>query len=157
MTTDLSATFDLVDHNLLINKLKFFGINNNAAQILTDFLGNRKIFTEIQGFRSRTKIAPPCSVIQGSKLLGFLFTVFTIEIPLLPKLLKERQYTERLLEIQIPTFSGVNHAIGQYVDDSTNIVDCTNNNERELYLTKYHELIEKFYMANKLNINSEKS
>ena len=55
------------------------------------------MFTEIQGFRSSTKEVPACSVIQGSKLSGFLFTIFTIEIPLIPTLLKEKQYTELLL------------------------------------------------------------
>ena len=94
LTTDLSSAFDLVDHELLLEKLSYYGIQQKTTDILRSFLTNRKVFTEIQGFRSMTKYQEPCSVIQGSKLLGFLYTIFSIEIPLIPTMMKNRQLVE---------------------------------------------------------------
>ena len=122
MATDLSAAYDLVDHNLLIKKLQYYGIQNNACKLLENFLKNRKTFTQLQGFNSPVEPTEPCSVIQGSKLSGFLFTVFSIEIPLIPKLMKNAQLLEVIMEIRVPQYYGVLHEVNQYVDDSTNLV-----------------------------------
>ena len=41
MTTDLSSAFDLVDHSLLLQKLNFYGLDNNACELLENFMKNR--------------------------------------------------------------------------------------------------------------------
>ena len=76
MTTDLSSAFDLVDHKLLVAKLKYYGVENSAADLLSDFLSNRSMFTQIQGFNSKTIEMCPSSVIQGSRLMGFYIQSF---------------------------------------------------------------------------------
>ena len=157
MTTDLSAAFDLVDHNLLIEKLKFYGLQNEACTLLENFLKDRKVYTQIQGFNSDIEAAQPCSVIQGSKLSGFLFTLFSIEIPLIPKLMRNAQLIELLMEIKIPQFYGVLHEVNQYVEDSMNLIGSNTKEEMEKYLESYHKVIETYYSANKLKINSDKT
>ena len=157
MATDLSSAFDLVDHNLLIEKLKYYGLDKNACEILENFMKDRKVFTNIQGFNSEIMNAPNCSVIQGSKLSGFLFTLFSIEIPLLPRIMKDAQLAEVLMEIKIPQFYGIRHQVNQYVDDSTNIIGTDNKDELEIYLTNYHKVLEIYYTANKLKLNGDKT
>ena len=157
MTTDLSCMFDLVDHKLLTEKLMYYGIKNNTIEILKDFLKNRKCFTEIQGYRSQMKEMDPVSVIQGSKLSGFLATIFSIEIPLLPELMKKKQIIQTLLEVSIPTFYGIDHYVNQYVDDSTNVMGAETNEELKKYVESYHKVLEHFYAHNKLKLNGQKT
>ena len=85
-------------------------------------VNNRKTFTQIQGLNSSVEGTEACSVIQGSKLSGFLFTIFSIETPLLPKILKDAQIVDLILEMTIPQYYGIAHMINQYVDDSTNLI-----------------------------------
>ena len=134
LTTDLSSAYDLVDHKLLLRKLEFYGVKNSAIELLEDFLNNRKIFTQARGFNSEIKDSENCSVIQGSKLSGFLHTIFSIEIPLIPKLMRDAQLIETLLELKIPQYYGIGHFVNQYIDDSTNIIGCSNKVELQNYL-----------------------
>ena len=157
LTTDLSSAYDLVDHKLLLRKLEFYGVKNSAIELLEDFLNNRKIFTQVQGFNSEIKDSENCSVIQGSKLSGFLHTIFSIEIPLIPKLMRDAQLIETLLELKIPQYYGIGYFVNQYIDDSTNIIGCSNKVELQNYLKSYHEVLEEYYKANKLKLNSEKT
>ena len=38
---DLSAAFDVVDHNILIDKLKLYGLSNQAVEWFKSYLGDR--------------------------------------------------------------------------------------------------------------------
>ena len=157
MTTDMSSAFDLVDHSLLVENLKFYGVENNACELLRNFLSNRKTFTQIQGFNSSIEGTEACSVIQGSKLSGFLFTLFSIETPLLPRIVKDVQIVDLILEMTIPQYYVISHQINQYVDDSTNLIASDTKEEMSRYLESYHKVLEKYYHSNKLKINSKKN
>ena len=157
LTTDLTSAFDLVDHELLIEKMKFYGIQKDTTDIISSFLSNRKVFTELQGFRSSTKNQEACSVIQGSKLSGFFYTIFSIEIPLLPTLMKNSQLIETILEMKIPNYYGVTHNINQYVDDSSNTIGTDSEDEMKKYVESYIAVLDKYYEHNKLKLNSGKT
>ena len=157
MTTDLSAAFDTVDHTVLVKKLKFYGISNNAAELMASFLSNRKTFVEIQGFRSSEIATPPCSVVQGSKLSGFLYTIYSIEIPLIPQILKNQQIINTLFEMTIPNYYSIDHEVNQFVDDSSNVVGSETEEELGLYTTDFLKIMEIYYHINKLKLNAEKT
>merc|ERR1711954_396370 len=61
LTTDLSQAFDLVDHQLLEEKLKFHGVGKATREIIRSFLANREYFVEVQGARSAIKKLKGCS------------------------------------------------------------------------------------------------
>ena len=157
LSTDLSSAFDLVDHGLLLDKLRYFSVGPSSIEILRSFLSNRSCFTEIQGFRSTTIMTEACSVVQGSKLSGFLHTVFSIEIPLIPILMRNRQLAATLLEITIPTFYSVEHSVNQYIDDSTNLIGTDTMDELIRYNESYLKVLEAYYSLNRLKINSGKT
>ena len=142
IVTDLSSPYDLVDHKLLIKNLELYGIKNNAIELLKDFLCNQKVFTQVQRSNNTIKESEPCFVIQGSKLSEFLRTIFSIEIPILPKIMKDAQLVQTIMEITIPQYYGVEHYVNQYMDNSTNLVGCDNRKELENYLTRYHKILE---------------
>merc|ERR1712121_89044 len=92
-TTDLSAAYDTVDHTILLAKLEYYGVRNNGLDVITSFLNNRRQYVEIDGASSKLKFIGNQSVIQGSKIAGLLYTIYTNEIPDLFKLLHKNYYT----------------------------------------------------------------
>ena len=72
---DLKKAFDAVDHKILLEKLKYFGIRGTAHDLMRSYLSNRKQFTVINDIKSHTKPIE-CGVPQGSVLGPLLFLVF---------------------------------------------------------------------------------
>ena len=88
ITTDLTAAYDTVDHDILLEKLKFYGINNNEHNLFKSYLENRKQFVKLDTFQSNVTNSLSCSVVQGSKLSGLFYTIYVNELPKLHLLIK---------------------------------------------------------------------
>ena len=72
---DLSNAFDTIDHNILQNKLAYYGLNSSALHLFKSNLQNRKQYTEIEQINS--DILPiTISVPQGSVLGPLLFIIY---------------------------------------------------------------------------------
>merc|ERR1711954_99212 len=50
MATDLSQAFDVVDHEILAQKLKFHGAKESACKLISSFLKDRTYQVDVQGF-----------------------------------------------------------------------------------------------------------
>ena len=80
---DLSKAFDCIPHELLLSKLKAYGLSENSVKFLASYLGNRF---------QRVKIGDACStwlslckgVPQGSVRRSLLFNIFLNDLLLLP-------------------------------------------------------------------------
>ena len=88
---------------------------------------------------------------------GFLYTVYSIEIPLIPKLLRNKQLTEVLLEIEIPQYYSISHSSNQFIDDFSNVIGAQTFNELENYMNDFSKTLGIFYKANKLKLNPTKT
>lgn len=73
--TDFSKAFDSVNHNLLLQKLKHFGVSDTLLKWFETYLNNRKLRVIFGGGQSDV-FSPPSGVPQGSVLGPFLFNVF---------------------------------------------------------------------------------
>ena len=72
---DLSAAFDSVDHDILIDKLHMIGVRGDALSWVESYLSARTQVIRI-GEASSQPIHLPCGVPQGSVLRPLLFNIY---------------------------------------------------------------------------------
>ena len=72
---DLQKAFDTVDHNILIEKLEYYGVRGIVKNWFSSYLHNRKQFVTINGFKS-TLNSINYGVPQGSVLGPLLFLIY---------------------------------------------------------------------------------
>ena len=72
---DFQKAFDTVDHNILLNKLDYYGVRGLAKKWFRSYLSNRQQYVTINGFNSK-KLPMRYGVPQGSVLGPLLFLVY---------------------------------------------------------------------------------
>ena len=72
---DLKKAFDTVNHNILIDKLNFYGIRGIPLAWLSSYLSNRQQFVQIDNHLSPYNTIK-CGVPQGSVLGPLLFLIY---------------------------------------------------------------------------------
>lgn len=152
----MSKAFDTIDHFTLLTKMEYYGIRGPALAVFQSYLSNRMQFVEIDTCRSQLKPSLNCSVIQGSKLSGLLYTIYTNEIPHIHTLMQKQIFTT-LTNLPITTSTNIEHTTINFVDDSTNIISTPQVLEIQDYINKFYSLLENIYDTNKLTINKEKT
>ena len=156
LTTDMSSAFDTIDNFLLLLKLEHYGIRGDSLMFFKSYFTDRQQYVEIECFKSDVKLSPLCGCVQGGKLSGVLYTLYTNEIPLLHNLMFTNMF-EKLTNIKPVKFNIVNHVTVCFVDDATHLIFFNNTNNIKLYLTHFYTLLHVFHNINKLKINSDKT
>jgi len=77
---DLSRAFDTVSHDVLIEKLKYFGFCDNAVALIGSYLSNRQQAVYFNDLLSEFKLTPH-GVPQGSILGPLLFIIYVNDLP----------------------------------------------------------------------------
>ncbi len=78
---NLSKAFDTIDHKILADKLKFYGIRGVVLKWFESYLSNRKQFVSFNGTISE-EMTIMCSVPQGSILGPLLFLLYINDLAL---------------------------------------------------------------------------
>ena len=116
LALDLSATFDVVFHPILLKKLENLGFQQTTMQFFTLYLKDRKQRVSVDSFLSDELHIGPLSVCQGSTLSGLLYLIYTLDYPLI--------FQERILPISQQIMDD-KPTIKTFVDDSINRIKIT--------------------------------
>ena len=90
---DLIKAFDTVDHDILLAKLRKYGVDNLEFAWFSSYLTNRKQYCKVNGVSSKTEDIK-CGVPQGSCLGPLLLLIHINDLPILLKKGKVTMYAD---------------------------------------------------------------
>lgn len=131
---DFSAAFDIIDHKILLNKLKCYGFTPSAIAWIESYLTTRTQKVLFNGCLSNAQQLQ-CGIPQGSSLGPLLFSIFTNDLPLVCK----------------------NACVSMYADDSTLYTSARTVEEINSVLNKELQLVFNWVSENKLVLNISKT
>ena len=132
---DLKKAFDLVSHQLLLDKLFTYGCDSQAMRWFTSYITNRYQFVRTQTSLSNIRHSGTVSVAQGSIGGPLLFNLFINDLAQLP----------------------INGKLTLFADDTTITLNANTFQELELNTNHDLNLIDICLRKNRLILNSEKS
>ena len=120
-------------------------------KIIESYLDNRYEYVELE------QKSLPCSIIQGSKLSGTLYTIYTNEVPVLQELIKDKEWLEEKLKLDYIEYTNVEHTTTNFVDDANSMISFEEESEANHYVNRYFKILQHYYDLNKLKLNLEKT
>ena len=154
---DMSAAFDIVDHEILLNKLELYGFDSDSLGWIQSYLSDRRQCVSISG--SLSKLLPvPTGVPQGSILGPLFYTLFTNE---LPEVIHEHHHqVDDGAAGHWPRYNLDCKTCGNvccYADDTTYSCSDTDPQALSEQLTAKYKLLSEFLVSNRLKLNDDKT
>ncbi len=133
LTLDFSAAFDVIDRDILIEKLKRYAFSPSATTLIKSHLSSRtqRVFYNDSLSNRRSLV---CGIPQGRRLGPLLFSSFIDDL-----------------------ISAVKNAITMYADDSTVYYAATTRHELNQVLSSELNIIYDWIKTNKLALNISKT
>ena len=153
---DMSAAFDVVDHQILLNKLELYGFEVSTLYWIKSYLSNRYQSVCIEGHLS-DPLFVDFGVPQGSILGPLLYILYTND---LPESVHEHHLQDEQPGGQEPIYNIQCDKCGSlclYADDSTFTLSNKNVEQLNDDLDRKYKEIAKYMDRNKLVLNSNKT
>ena len=138
---DLSSAYDLVEFDVLLQKLRVYGMSEKVIKLIRSFLYDRQVFTEVETKTSRLRKVN-YGVPQGSILSCLLYVIYNTNITEIEDLKQGEQITN----IKI-----------MYADDTSCIVTAKNDEELEVNSNIVMSNLINFYENAGLKLNNTKT
>lgn len=130
---DLSKAFDCVSHDILLEKLSAYGVDNGGLRLLGSYLSDREQVTFFKTNSSKAKIL--YGVPQGSLLAPLLFLIYINDI-----------------NMAVP-----NSEVVLFADDTTVFHCSTDLNTLMAKTADSIDRLNEWFLLNKLSLNKEKT
>ena len=88
----MTSAFDIIDHQILLEKMEHLGLRGRSYSLIESYLSERFSYCEVQGFAGKLIKCGPYSVIQGGKLSGQFYGIYTIEMTQIAQILQNDQF-----------------------------------------------------------------
>ena len=137
--------------------MEHVGIRGKPYSEIQSYLSNRSVFCEVQGYTSKLTKSNPISVIQGGKMSGQFFGIFTIEMTQIEALLKNPQAFEYITGTQLTNDLSSDIASCGYVDDINHLISNESKDELAKTTQDAHNLTVNLYTENRLLVNDGKT
>ena len=147
---DMSAAFDVVDHDLLIQKLKLYGFDDSSLKWMRDYLSGRSQAVYIDGFLS-SFLAVDVGVPQGSILGPLCYVIFTNDLP------ETILATDHVHWGVMTTYCDECGGLCCFADDSTYGVSSKDPKVLEERLNEKYRILANYMGNNRLKLNDEKT
>lgn len=105
---DLSKAFDTLDHNILLSKLQYYGINDTALQLFQSYLTKRSQYVELDTVKSALQTITT-GVPQGSILGPLLFLIYVNDIVSASNMFTPIMYADDTTLVSILKAFGTEH------------------------------------------------
>ena len=131
---DLQKAFDTVDHQILLEKLKHYGIRGKANEWFKSYLTERHQYVSINGYNSSNKLMN-YGVPQGSVLGPLLFLIYINDL-----------------------HNAIKHGVTHHFADDTNLFLCEATLKKmQIKVNIDLKLLCSWLKANKISLNASKT
>ena len=138
----------MVNHAILIDKLKFLGFDSNSIEWMKSYLRDRRQKVEVNGKTSTIKILGSNSTTQGTVLAGILYLLYTLDFPaFFHNKVNKPTEDSKSKEAVVITF----------VDDSNSTIKEKDNEDLINTMTKNLKQTESYTSQNDLTLNCTKT
>ena len=158
ITIDESAAFNSVEHQLLLDKLQIYGLEDSALNWLRSYLYYRTQYVTIGGQNSSMKNVKR-GVPQGSVLGPILFSIFTNKLSESTKDTEcsNIEHTEEIDEDLFGLDCKVCGITPSYADNSNHVTISKNREQNQQLLASNLNKISNFLESNQLTVNQSKT
>ena len=148
---DMSAAFDVVDHDILLRKLKLYGFDDQSYNWMRDYLTGRTQAVYIDG--SLSPFLPVnVGVPQGSILGPLCYVLYTNDLP--ETVLDTRSHVHWT---KLSTHCEECGGLCCFADDSTYSVSSHSQDDLQHKLNTRYNILSSYMGNNKLKLNDDKT